>query len=60
MKSKKIKSFLCIILGLFCLAGTTLDWLEKKSEHFVVYFTKDESFAQEVLDAAEKDYAHRL
>ena len=32
------------------------DWLEKKSEHFVVYFNQDEGFAQTVLDGAEKDY----
>ncbi|MCX5694075.1 MAG: hypothetical protein NT014_02895 [Candidatus Omnitrophica bacterium] len=57
MKSNKQKLCLLIFLSLFCLAaGYPGDWLEKKSEHFVVNFTQDEKFAQDVLDAAEKDY----
>ena len=55
MKNKKL--FLFILLGILCLAASNAgDWLEKKSEHFVVYFNQDENFAQAVLDGAEKDY----
>src|SRR4030042_5612914 len=32
------------------------DWEEIKSEHFVVYFTKDRKFAVDVLDKAEVYY----
>ncbi|MDD5129683.1 MAG: hypothetical protein PHS66_01325 [Candidatus Omnitrophica bacterium] len=64
IKNKNFKLLLFIFLGLFCLAaGNTESWREKKSEHFIVYFTQDESFAQDVLNAAEKDYrriAHDL
>jgi hypothetical protein len=57
MKSSKLRILLIIFLGIFCLAANYAgDWREKKSEHFIVYFTQDEKFAQEVLDAAEKDY----
>lgn len=57
MKSKKSKSFLIVILGIFCLAAANQPaWLERKGEHFIVYFTQDEKFAQQVLDEAEKYY----
>jgi hypothetical protein len=57
MKYKKIKLFLCVVLGIFCLASNYPGpWKERKSEHFIVYFTQDENFAQDALDAAEKDY----
>jgi hypothetical protein len=57
MRNKKIKLCLIVILGLFCLAAHNGPaWLERKSEHFIVYFTKDEKFAQQVLDEAEKYY----
>jgi len=57
MKTKKLKLFLFIFLGVLSLAANYPgDWLEKKSEHFVVHFTQDEKFALDVLDAAEKDY----
>ncbi|MFH0918331.1 MAG: hypothetical protein V1830_04275 [Candidatus Omnitrophota bacterium] len=56
--NKKLKVFLFIFLGLLCLGqpAAAEDWKEKKSEHFIVYFNQDESFAQAVLDGAEKDY----
>jgi hypothetical protein len=57
MKIKKLKLLLVIFLGALCLAADNPgSWLEKKSEHFIVYFNQDEKFAQEVLDTAEKDY----
>ncbi|MCM8789808.1 MAG: hypothetical protein NC916_02140, partial [Candidatus Omnitrophica bacterium] len=34
-------------------------WIEAKRDHFIVYFLKDEKFAQEVLDKAE-DYYHEI
>lgn len=37
-------------------AEAPASWLEKKSEHFIVYFNQDEKFAQEVLNGAEKYY----
>lgn len=33
------------------------DWLEAKGEHFIVYFTQDKDFANNVLNEAEKDYS---
>ena len=57
MKKNKLKIWGLVFLGFCCLAaGYPGSWQEKKSEHFIVYFTQDEKFAQEVLDAAEKDY----
>jgi hypothetical protein len=57
MRNKKIKLILIVILGLFCLAANNEPaWLERKSEHFIVYFIQDEKFAQQVLDEAEKYY----
>jgi hypothetical protein len=57
MKGKKLKLFLFIFLSVLCLAADNIeDWHEKKSEHFIVYFTQDDKFAQEILDAAEKEY----
>ena len=51
------KLFLILVFGIFCLAATSApDWLERKSEHFILYFTQDEKFAQQVLDEAEKYY----
>jgi len=32
------------------------DWQETKSDHFIVYFTQDRKFAQDVLDKAEVYY----
>ncbi|MBI4974925.1 MAG: hypothetical protein HZC19_03905, partial [Candidatus Omnitrophica bacterium] len=32
------------------------DWKEAKSDHFIVYFTQDRQFAQDVLDKAEVYY----
>lgn len=50
-----------ILIALFFLFSFSLksfaqDWQELKSEHFVVYFTQDDNFAQEVLGAAEVYY----
>jgi hypothetical protein len=57
MRNKKNKLLLIVILGLFCIAANNKPvWLERKSEHFIVYFTQDEKFAQQVLDSAEKYY----
>ncbi|MDP3042450.1 MAG: hypothetical protein Q8N62_07030 [Candidatus Omnitrophota bacterium] len=57
MMHKKLRLFLFVFLGVLWLAaGNAADWLEKKSEHFIVYFNQDEKFAQAVLDGAEKDY----
>jgi hypothetical protein len=57
MRRNKLKLFLFILLGGFCLAaGYAGEWRENKSEHFIVNFIQDEKFAQDVLDAAEKDY----
>jgi hypothetical protein len=50
-----------IIISIFFLFSQVLlihavDWKELKSEHFMVYFTADKSFASKVLYRAEKDY----
>ncbi len=64
MTNIRMKLFLVILLGLCSLAaGYPGNWSEKKSEHFIVYFTQDEKFAQDVLHRAEQDYrriAHDL
>lgn len=58
MKKKKPYLFLTVILGLFCLglSSAPVSWVEKKSEHFIVYFGQNEEFAQQVLNEAEKYY----
>ncbi|MFH1867400.1 MAG: hypothetical protein ABH843_00390 [Candidatus Omnitrophota bacterium] len=47
-----VSVFLCSALN--STAGQ--DWDELSSEHFIIYFTKDEKFAKNVLDKAEAYY----
>ncbi|MFH1678013.1 MAG: hypothetical protein ABH914_00130 [Candidatus Omnitrophota bacterium] len=49
---------LTAILILFFLSTTlsAQEWEELKSNHFIVYFRQDDTFANEVLRRAEKDY----
>lgn len=56
--NKTLKLLLPIILLFFCFSasGSEPDWLEKKGEHFIVYFNGDEKFAQDVLNEAERYY----
>ena len=43
-----------------CIAiSVALDWQELKSEHFIVYFTKEEKFAKDLLYKSE-DYYKRI
>ncbi len=56
-----IKSLALLIIITLCLLGCigvslAQDWQELKGDHFLVYFTKDEKFAKEVLDKAEVYY----
>lgn len=48
-----------LVLFLFLIPGRQLfcqDWQELKGEHFIVYFTQEDSFAKNVLDKAEVYY----
>jgi len=57
MPDKKIKLIVIAILIFFCLGEANKEyWQQADSEHFVIYFTQDKDFAQQVLDEAEKDY----
>lgn len=45
------------VVSLFCCAASFAgDWREAGSEHFIVYFTGDKKFAEDVLDKAEVYY----
>ncbi|MFA5147379.1 MAG: hypothetical protein WC515_08385 [Candidatus Omnitrophota bacterium] len=53
--------FRSLIFAVFYVAAVPCgsfaeNWQESKSDHFVVYFTKDKKFAQDVLDKAEVYY----
>ncbi len=51
------RSIFIVISALLCLgAASKQDWLQLTSDHFIVYFTQGDDFAQQVLDQAEKDY----
>ena len=58
MQDSKLSMHLRIILILLLMPiiAVAQDWNILKSEHFIVYFSEDDSFASEVLDKAEKDY----
>jgi hypothetical protein len=57
---KYVPVIFCIILACgFSFSTPTAcaeDWLELKSEHFIVYFTRDEKFAKEISNKAEFYY----
>ncbi|MCM8796248.1 MAG: hypothetical protein NC928_06165, partial [Candidatus Omnitrophica bacterium] len=53
----QIKKIIILIFICMCTAVTfTQEWQELKGEHFLVYFTQDKKFAQEVLNKAEVYY----
>jgi hypothetical protein len=47
---------LFILVFGFWISSYAQEWQELKGEHFLVYFTQDKKFAQEVLDKAEVYY----
>ena len=48
---------LVLFLSACCFPASAQDWKELKSEHFIVYYFDNESFAGEVSQAAEKYYS---
>lgn len=56
-KIKIFSIFPIIILIFLCMSSAVAqEWQELKGEHFIVYFTQDRKFAQEVSDKAEVYY----
>ena len=53
---RKIVIFLCALLLVANSPALCQEWQELKSEHFIVYFTQDESFAKDVSYKAEVYY----
>jgi len=58
----KIKKFLTFVvitffsIHTFTAAAYAVQWKDKSSEHFIVYYIEDDSFAKNVLDDAEVCY----
>lgn len=54
----KILSIFPIIISIFLCMPVAIaqEWQELKSEHFIVYFTQDKNFAQDVLNKSEVYY----
>lgn len=47
----------CILLSSVFLSNLCAqEWIELRSEHFIIYFTKDEKFAKQVLNKSEIYY----
>jgi len=56
MKNNPISAVLIMLVFLCVTPVLAGSWEELKGEHFIVYFTQDKKFAQEVLDKSEIYY----
>jgi hypothetical protein len=54
--SRALVFLLCLGSFLTCRSAFAQSWQEATDEHFIVYFTADEKFAEDLLDKAELYY----